>query len=281
MSNLIELDTKTRRDLQLKQLEILKVVDKICKKNNIEYFLAYGTLLGAIRHQGFIPWDDDLDIFMTFDNYNKFVKVCENDLSKERYFLQNLETEKNYYLSFSKVRDLNTTLVETFNETLDINKNVYIDIFPLVGYPNKKYQRVLFKISRAFMHSVNINIINSKFLYFIFRIVVKIFGKKRILKMSTRYCTKFHPNKCDYLCSVCDGDGIESNLYKSEWYSKIKYVKFEDIKAPVPYNYDEVLKKTYNDYMKLPPIELRSKGHCIIELNLEKNVLKESSENKL
>ena len=277
MSKLIKLDDKTRRKLQLKQLEIYKMIDKLCKENNIKYFLAYGTLLGAIRHHGFIPWDDDLDLFMTYDNYLKFKDVCQNKLDKEKYFLQNLETEKDFYLSFSKMRDLNTTLIESANEDLNVNKNVAIDIFPLVGYPNKKYQQVLFKISRAFMHSVNINIINNKFLHFIFNIILKIFGKKAIFNFTYHYCTKFNIDKCNYLCSVCDGDNLDTNIYKKEWF-KTKYMKFEDMESPIPSNYDAVLKTVYNDYMKLPPIEKRQKGHNIVILNLEKNIFKKGYE---
>lgn len=258
-----------KRKLQLKILEMAKYIDKLCRENDIEYFLIYGTCLGAVRHEGFIPWDDDFDIGMTYDNYLKFIKVCEDKLDKEKYFLQTYKNEKNYYLSFAKMRDLNTTLIESCNENLDMHRNVFIDVFPLVGYPNKKLQRKIFKLSRAFMLSANINVINNKFLYNLSRVIIKIFGKKRILKVTRKYCSKFDVKNCEYVCSVCDGDPLSKNLYKKEWVEKVKYVKFEDTKLPIPVNYDEVLKTTYNDYMKIPSQnEIDSSQHGIIFLDL-------------
>ena len=260
-----------KRKLQLKILDMVKYIDQICKENDIEYFLIYGTCLGAVRHKGFIPWDDDFDIGMTYNNYLKFIEICEKKMDKENYFLQTPETEKNYYLSFAKMRDLNTTLIEKYNQNIDMHKCVYIDIFPLVGYPNKKFQRFLFKISRAFALSVNINIINNEFLYYLSRLVIKMVGKKRILKITRRYCTKFDVKKCDYVCSVFDGDPIEQNLYKKNWIKKTKYVKFENTKLPIPTKADLILKQTYGDYMKIPSKqEIDDKQHDIVFLDLDK-----------
>lgn len=258
-----------KRKLQLKILEMAKYIDKLSRENDIEYFLIYGTCIGAVRHKGFIPWDDDFDIGMTYDNYLKFIKVCDEKLDKENYFLQTYKSEKNYYLSFAKMRDLSTTLIEAHNENIDMHKNVYIDIFPFVGYPNKNLQRKIFKLGRAFMLSANINVINNKFLYNTSRLIIKIFGKKKILKVTRKYCSKFDIKKCEYVCSVCDGDSITRNLFKKEWIEKVKYVEFEDTKLPIPFNYDEVLKTTYNDYMTIPSQEEIDNGqHNIIFLDL-------------
>lgn len=267
----MKLEDQELRKLQMKILDIVKYIDKLCKEENIEYFLMYGSCLGAVRHKGFIPWDDDFDIGMTYDNYLKFLKVCDTKLDKTKYFLQNNETENNFYLSFSKLRDINTTLIEETNKNIEMHKNVSIDIFPLSGYPTKKIQQNIFKLSRAFMLSANINVINNKILYRISRIIIKLLGKKRILKMTTQYCTKFDIKKSEYLCSFCDGDNIKLNLYKKEWLEKVKYVDFEDTKLPIPINYDKILKTTYKDYMKIPSKEeIAKKKHGIVYLNLEK-----------
>ncbi len=175
-----------KKDLQLKLLEIIEYLDNFWKENAIEYYIVYGSCLGAVRHQGFIPWDDDFDIGMTLENYNKFIKVCKTKLDTTRFFLQTLETESNYSLSFAQLRDINTTLVEESNNNIPITYGVYIDTFPFVGVPKGKIAKKLLEINRAFTLSANINIINNKFLYSVFRIVLKLVGGKIV---SLLYCT--------------------------------------------------------------------------------------------
>ena len=251
----MKLEKDYKRKLQLRILDIVKDVDKICRENDIDYYILYGSALGAIRHQGFIPWDDDFDIGMTFDNYVKFLEICEKKLDKNKYYVQTPEKEKNYYLSFSKIRDIRTTLIEEGNENIDIVRSVYIDVFPLVGIPNNKIKERILKINRAFMLSANMNVINNKFLRCIFDIILKIFGRRKILKYTTKRCFKYNTNDCEYWCSIADGDGYIQNKIKREIYGKPKYVKFEDIMLPVPENTDKYLKNIYGDYMKIPSEE--------------------------
>ena len=130
----MKLEKDYKRKLQLRILDIVKDVDKICRENDIDYYILYGSALGAIRHQGFIPWDDDFDIGMTFDNYVKFLEICEKKLDKNKYYVQTPEKEKNYYLSFSKIRDIRTTLIEEGNENIDI-----VRLFDFVTQPKHIY----------------------------------------------------------------------------------------------------------------------------------------------
>lgn len=105
------MDRKTLRKVQLTQLEILKEVDRICTKHGIKYWLSGGTQLGAVRHNGFIPWDDDLDIDMMREDFNRFLKIARTEL-QESYYLQDWFTEKAYGLPFAKIRKNNTLFVE-------------------------------------------------------------------------------------------------------------------------------------------------------------------------
>lgn len=175
----MKLEKNYKRKLQLKILDIVKDIDKLCKENNIDYYIIYGSALGAVRHKGFIPWDDDFDIGMTYDNYVKFLKLCEEKLDQENYYLQTYEKEENYYLSFAKIRDITTTLIEEGNKNIDIIRSVYVDVFPLVGVPNNKFKENILKINRAFMLSANKNVINNKIFKIIFNIILKIFGRKK------------------------------------------------------------------------------------------------------
>lgn len=266
----MKLEKDYKRKLQLRILDIVKDVDKICRENDIDYYILYGSALGAIRHQGFIPWDDDFDIGMTFDNYVKFLEICEKKLDKNKYYVQTPEKEKNYYLSFSKIRDIRITLIEEGNENIDIVRSVYIDVFPLVGIPNNKIKERILKINRAFMLSANMNVINNKFLRCIFDIILKIFGRRKILKYTTKRCFKYNTNDCEYWCSIADGDGYIQNKIKREIYGKPKYVKFEDIMLPVPENTDKYLKNIYGDYMKIPSEEqIKFREHTPYYLNFD------------
>jgi len=257
--------------LQLKMLEMVKDIDKLCKENNIEYYLFYGSALGAVRHKGFIPWDDDFDIAMTDDNYYSFLKACEEQLDKNKYYVQTSEKEEKYYLSFAKIRDITTTLIEEKNADIDITYGIYIDIFPLVGVPENKIKRSLLKINRAFMLSANINVINNKLLNLIFGIILKIFGKKRVIKYCTKQCFKYKCKDYNNWISICDGDGFEINEVRKEVMGKPKYVKFENMKLPIPEDHDTYLRKTYGDYMKIPSQEeIKRKEHTpyFLDLNL-------------
>lgn len=258
-----------KRNLQLKILEMVKYFDNFCKSYDIEYYMIYGSCLGAVRHKGFIPWDDDFDVGMTLENYNKFISLCKTKLDRSKYFLQTLDTEPNYYLSFAKLRDINTTLIEVGNKDIPITYGVYIDIFPLVGIPNGKIAKKLQSINRAFALSANLNVINNKFLYNIFKIILKIAGKKNILSFCTKQAVKYSCTNCENWCSIFDGDGLAINSTTKTIMGKPTYVPFEDTMLPIPEKYDDYLKHIYGDYMKAPTLEqIKEKEHTAYVLDL-------------
>lgn len=122
-------------DLQKCELEILKEFDRVCKMNNLNYSLGSGTMLGAVRHKGFIPWDDDIDVLMPANDYKKFCKIAPKAFS-EKFFLQTSYTDS-WYASFSKVRMNGTTAIEKGFENCRFHQGVWIDIFPIVGVPTR------------------------------------------------------------------------------------------------------------------------------------------------
>lgn len=123
-------------DLVKLLMEMLKEYIRICDKYRLLYFMAGGSALGAVRHGGFIPWDDDIDVVMPRSDYMKFLNIAQDEL-KEPYFLQNYRTEPDFRLDYSKIRNTNTTFIETTAQRLHINHGVYLDIFPIDGYPVK------------------------------------------------------------------------------------------------------------------------------------------------
>ena len=134
------------RKLQLTMLEMLMLVDKICKENDIQYSLCSGTLLGAVRHKGFIPWDDDLDIRMTRENYDKFLEVWDK-LQPEGYLLQNKENSPRFPSSFSKIRKCHTTFLQFESERGAHHTGIFVDIFPLDRIPRNRIKKCIFYIS--------------------------------------------------------------------------------------------------------------------------------------
>lgn len=257
------------RNLQLCILDMMKDIDKICKKHKIKYYLAYGSCIGAVRHKGFIPWDDDFDIMIKYDQYEEFLKYCKEELNAKKYFVQTLDTDKNYYLSFAKIRNIQTTMINKSAKEVDMVNGVYIDIFPIVGYPNSKYKQKIFEINRAFVLSANRNVINNKCLSFLFRLILKLVGKKNIIKYCTKECIKYNCNECDKIISVFDGDGVDINITTNEILGNPKYVQFEDMKLPVPEKTDEYLTHIYGDYMKMPSVGDRNyKTHELYILDL-------------
>ena len=124
-------------ELQKIELDILKSVIDICDELNLKYYLVCGSALGAVKYNGFIPWDDDIDIGLPREDYEIFIQKAQAMLP-EYYFLQNYNTDKNFPLFMTKIRDSRTTFVEMQFQNIDMHHGVYIDVFPLDGYPNKR-----------------------------------------------------------------------------------------------------------------------------------------------
>lgn len=250
------------------EVEILEYVKKVCEKNNLRYFLAGGTLLGSIRHKGFIPWDDDIDIIMPRPDYMKFLKLLENN---EKYNILTPYNEKNYYYFFTKLADKRTLLIEN-NHFDKLDKlGVCIDIFPVDGLPEdydeqKKYIKKLFNEYKKYQNSkfnwycLSNNKIKKyakmilKFPYFLYCKSVN--RKKRILNLMEKY--DYEKSKyIAYLLSAYK----EKEIVKKSIYDKSINVQFEGNTYPVAIGYIEYLTNMYGDYMKLPKAEKRVSHH--------------------
>lgn len=263
------------RQAQLVMLEILKKVDSICKKHNLRYFIDWGTLLGAIRHKGFIPWDDDLDISMPREDYEKFLEIAQDELGND-YFLQTPDTDKyyNFYHVPTKIRDMNSRFLEiTESGDEKYNQGIYIDVFPLDRAPDSniiyKLQDIYsFILERCLILEMSYKefSIQRKIFYPIVYFIVKVLGDKGRAKLE-RFLRNFGKHS--------NGDwrvGIEVSFrkrYKDEWIFPLREIEFEGVNVMAPNNPDAILKKYYNNYMELPKEEDRFSHSKLIEVNIK------------
>lgn len=251
--NIKEFSERNLRKCQLRQVEILEEIDKICKRHDIGYWLDGGTLLGAVRHGGFIPWDDDIDIAMTLPDLKKFIEVAQDELP-ESLFLQTPETDPHTKEHIVKVRDLNSLFIEngdTFGQPYV--KGIFVDIFPFVDYPDipsswtKKLTRGISRSYSILHHAHNYSIrAVAEFFYFGAKYIsfsavwyiVSLFGKKTRASNIPRQ----------------NGYGI-SHSSDSIW--PLGSILFEEHEFSAPCNPDSYLTDLYGDYMKIPPEEKR------------------------
>lgn len=252
------------REIQLKELELLKQFDKFCQENRLEYFLCGGTLLGAIRHKGFIPWDDDIDVFMPRPEFERLQNLLKenNKLGKAEftsYFLNNsvypyikLEDMRSLYKESDAVRDTN---------------RIWIDIFAIDGFSNNqvldfilvKTVRVLrFFLARSLKRAVLENEVNKikKFFHLILSPIVLLFPANTWAKMIEAVCMTVPYNKTTYVGGVQWGYGLNEKLPKSG-IERID-VEFEGYIFPGLKCYEQYLTQLYGNYMELPPVEKRT-----------------------
>lgn len=235
------IDDKTLRKAQIIMLDTLVEVDKICKKHNIQYWLDFGTLLGAIRHQGFIPWDDDLDIAMNIEDYHKFCSIAQDELPKSM-FLQTNQTDTSFPYSFAKVRNDKGEIIEKHESGKNIkyNQNIFIDIFPMMNIKNNMFSRVS---------------------HFILALASKLFSYKYInIRLLETFFIEvdhlLHNSKINIDNKIVRSAKMQKLGFEVDYNSiyPLKKTLFENKEFYVPNDCDKYLKVLYgDDYMTLPP----------------------------
>ena len=267
------------RHIQESSFVLLQFLDKICRELNLTYYLAYGTLLGAVRHEGFIPWDDDVDVWMTRVDYEKLLTYLRESNKDTRFVLNappyQPKGDRPAEMQM-RILDLQDTLTRTYAGTT-IEVHPWIDIFALDSFPIAKKNKYLKKFKRAlFFYKVarckNFLIISNSFfgkmnkLIYTLHQKFKLFfflSEERSLKKVIRTLTKYkgEPSE-EYFCyAAVYLPKPDKCFFKTEWFGQPKELEFEGQSFYVPSNSHEVLTKLYSDYMQLPPEEQRRPTH--------------------
>lgn len=243
-------------------INMLTYIDSICRKNNINYSLIGGSLIGAIRHKGFIPWDDDIDIVLDINNYNKLIEILRKNDNKHYTLLEPLLTN-GYPLHFTKLIDNRTSLKEKAVIDEVNNYGVFLDIFCYNYAPDnfntrKRYfKKLLFW--RKCLVKVDPNYNNPSFIHKFIRIskniYLSIMGNKRILKKMQSLILKYNRKESKYVITNNPVYSFEKEVQFADDILEYIDVPFEKINVKIFKNYDNILKRTFGNYMELPPKE--------------------------
>lgn len=263
------------RKLQMTQVEILDVIDKLCREYGIPYSLYAGTLLGAARHKGFIPWDDDLDICMSRGAYERFIAVWNKE-SPTGYILQNKENSPDFPQSFTKIRKDHTTFLQSENEIGKYHTGIFVDVFPIDRIPNNRFLKLYFfwncmryqLYTRGFVPPKSSYIVRlvSKILLIIVPLKYRMRVREKLLKKITAY-------NCDESLATVGIETVNSmkKVFSSTMLSSYTTLSFEGKDYMCFKEWDQHLRVKFNDYMQFPPEDERVWKHHPILIDFEYN----------
>ena len=251
--------------LQDKILEIMEYIDSFCRQNDINYCLMGGSALGAKRHGGFIPWDDDLDIFMTPDNYEKFRKAFNKCGDKSRFYLQEMGLSDGM-VTMSKVRMNNTTYIEPLFRDWDIHQGIFVDIFILHNCSNNRIGQLwqCFWAKYIIMKSLAVRGYEKR--KGAVAVALRIFAclpDRFLLKFALKRVYRYKNKKTKFFCNFLGKAVFKKGIYKREWFEASKDAKFEQLTLKVPIGLEAFLTERFGDYMKPPsPDRIKWEQHA-------------------
>lgn len=281
-----QMSPEVRQKYNAKLIGIIQKIMSICENNNIKWFVAYGACIGAIRHKGCIPWDDDIDVCMPRPDYEKFLKVCRSEDMGD-YELATIADMPDFYEHFARVYDKNSTLY--FGKHLKHVGGIFVDIFPLDGAGNgAKDEKVTKNIKQVlswqailhqshFYYSITdrLDLIKKGKISLYILIVTTALFRKKLQKISLEkveyYLKNYSYDNSEYVMFFERAYGLK-NMIRKEWIEETIYVPFENINVPIPKMYDEYLTSIYGDYMTPPPEDKRDDRHVLAYLDLERRL---------
>lgn len=268
---MINLTEKQLKQLQRIELEMMIEFDRICRKHNITYTIIGGTLIGAVRDGGFIPWDDDVDIAMTRLEYEKFCNIVDSELDHERFYYQDMDRTPGYRWGYGKLRRKNTLFLREYQEHMPYEQGIFLDVFPHDYVPNRPLHRT--------MHDFRCFFIRKLFWSEVGRLADKKLLKRKVYQCMSRIpletVKKWYYNlvsssnkrKTKYMRSLMFPTFGKDHGYNSEWFEPGEDMEFEGHMFQCMKGAKEYLAYSYGNYMELPP-ESERKVHPVSNIKL-------------
>ncbi|WP_026499076.1 LicD family protein [Butyrivibrio sp. WCD2001] len=267
---MIEVTTEDLKKLQAFELEMLEEVDRICKKHNINYTIIGGTLLGAVRHGGFIPWDDDADVAMLRPEYDRFCEVCQKELDQDRFYFQNMDITPGYRWGYAKIRRKGTIFLRENQEKMPYEQGIFLDVFPQDAVPDNKILRDIhsfrcFLVRKFLWSEIGKGSDKSKGMRLLFTIMSLV-----PLKVIRKWYKGLiiNDDKTNLVRTLTFPAPKGKFGYKRYWIRDTADIKFEDKVFSGVKDYDGWLKWEFGDYMKMPPKD-KQKVHPVTKLKLD------------
>lgn len=267
----------TITDHQTVLMELWYVFDSICARNHIKYQLYAGSALGAVRHHGIIPWDDDLDVVMLREDYNRFMDIAESELDKNQYFLQREFTE-HWPMFFSKLRKNNTACIERYiPKDWETHMGIYIDIFPCDNLSDNPIKRKMQFLASKIVIAKSLDergYLTDSIVKKIFMQMCRIFPRRAMFRFAVN--ARNRSTKCVHTFFAA-ARSYQKNVFPREWFEESILLPFNGAEAPVTKEYHALLTKLYGDYMTpLPESQRGCKVHAeIVDLNHSYETYKE------
>ena len=278
---MIELKDDILKGLHQVQIEMLDEIVRICQKHNLTYFLTGGSALGAVRHKGFIPWDDDIDLCMPRADYEKFIEICKTEL-KDDYYLDNGNTNKEFLQVFTKIRKKNTLFREKDLAHLKEHNEIFVDIFPFDNIKEKglilKFQVV---ITRAIIATLLCRVGAKKKEEFKRKYLITIFDNlstENLQKLYKKVACMYNNKNTEHFTNFSSPYRYDKEIFLKDKFLPTVDLEFEGKKYKCPKDYDYYLTKLYGDYMKLPPKD-KMVNHSVLEISFDTRKKQKESDN--
>ncbi len=278
--------TSKRKEIWAIELELLKKIIEVCEKYDLTYFAIGGTLLGAVRHKGFIPWDDDIDIGMPRKDYEKLLQIVDKEFDEDIFF--QTPYNDNLFRGHAQLRASKTTAVLPYEINGRFNQGIFIDIFPYDEYPVNKLSKLAQGFELKFIenilrgyYGISCGVKAKIIQYTLSKPLGKLFGTSRLYRRYEEICSKYDGKGSGLVRNFCLAYNNKLNLMRRNDMYNLMKMKFEDIYINVPKNYDKILKKSYGSYMEYQIVSSTHGGVIFDTERSYKEFIKDYKENKL
>lgn len=269
------------KQLQKKCLEITLVFKDFCERHGLLFYLCGGGCIGAIRHKGFIPWDDDIDVFMPREDYEKMCKLWVEEMDQGKYRLSRSDSEHFERSQLTAITDEDTTFIKERQMDLEVAHGVRLEVLPLDGCPSGRFKRKM-QLFWGLVYQIYINqeapTSKGRLLEWIGRAMLFVVPgwkrRYRMARLAERKMSKYPIDECDHITELCVRYHYMVNEYPKEIFASAVYKEFEGEMLPLPVGYDTYLHMAFGDYMKLPPVESQKPSHDGICVDLENSYTK-------